>query len=74
MGRVRLPLLVGRDGWQKARSDSGFRVGDLEIDEGFWFLACCGFGVDIPVSSVEKLDRRRNHLVFQIREVSALIL
>lgn len=47
-------------------------MGDLEIDERFWFLACCGFGVDVSVSSVEKLDRRRK--VFQIREVSALML
>jgi hypothetical protein len=71
---VRLPLLVERDGWQNTRSDSGFWVGDLEIDEIFWFLPCCGFGVNVSISSVEKLDRRRKHLIFQISEVSALML
>jgi hypothetical protein len=66
--------LLARDGLQNARSDSGSRVGDLEIDERFLFLECCGFGVHFTVSSVEKLDRRGKHLIFQIREVTALIL
>jgi len=68
------PLLARKAGLQNARSDSGFRVGDLEIDERIWFLACCSFGVHITVSSVEKLDRRGKHLMFQIREESALML
>ena len=49
------PLLARKAGLQNARSDAGFRVGDLEIDERFWFLACCGFGVHVSVSSVESL-------------------